>query len=301
VLRLFAGHLLPVFLAAGVGWLLAALARVDPRPLARVAFYALSPALVYQAVVDNRLSAGDLGRMLAFTLLTLLVVGGAAALAARRLGWPRSMTAAVTLVVLLPNAGNFGLSVNLFAFGREGFAEATVYFVGAAILSYTVGVFIASLGRATVKDAVKGLLRVPAIWAVAAAFASINLGVSLPGPADAAMRLLAAACIPVFLLVLGMQLHGARWRGKLAPLALAVGFRLGGGIALALPAAAFLGLDGPARQAAVLQSGMPSAVISIILASQYEVEVGFVTSAVLVSTVLCPFTLTPLLAYLGAR
>jgi malate permease and related proteins len=301
VLHLFADHLLPVFLAAGIGWLLAALARIDPRPLARVAFYALSPALVYQAIVDNRLSAGDLGRMLAFTIATLVVLGAAAALAARRFGWPRSMTAAATLVVLLPNAGNFGLSVNLFAFGQEGFAEAAVYFVGAAVLSHTVGVLIASLGRATVKDAIKGLVRVPAIWAVTAAFASVNVHVTLPGPADQAMRLLAAACIPVFLLVLGMQLHGARWRGRLGPLALAVGLRLGGGIAIALPAALLLGLEGPARQAAILQSGMPSAVICIILASQYEVEPGFVTSAVFVSTVLSPLTLTPLLAYLGAR
>ena len=36
---------------------------------------------------------------------------------------------AVVLVVLLPNAGNLGLSINMFAFGDEGVAQAGIYFL----------------------------------------------------------------------------------------------------------------------------------------------------------------------------
>ena len=45
----------------------------------------------------------------------------------------------MVLTVLLPNAGNFGLSANLFAFGEEGLAQASLFFVTASVLSYTVG------------------------------------------------------------------------------------------------------------------------------------------------------------------
>ena len=64
--------------------------------------------------------------------------------------------------------------------------------------------------------------------------------------------------------------------------------------------AELFGLEGPSRQAGITQAGMPSAVITIILATEYDVEPEFVTSVVFATTLLCPITLTPLLGYLGA-
>ncbi len=45
---------------------------------------------------------------------------------------------------------------------------------------------------------------------------------------------------------------------------------------------------------------MPSAVVNIVIATEYDVEPEFVTGAVLVTTLLSPLSLTPLLAALGA-
>lgn len=300
MLHLFLENLLPVFLAAGAGYLLAVRGRIDPRPLSQVAFYILAPCLIFRIITRNHMTADSMLRMGLFAVVTLGILAAATALVARVLRWPRSVTAAVVLVVLLPNTGNFGLSVNLFAFGERGLAEASVFFVTTSIITFTVGVFIASLGRAGVGEALAGLPRVPTIWAVALAFVMVRAGAALPFPAARTVDLLADACIPVFLVVLGMQLVGARWRGRLGPLTLAAGMRLLVAVALGLGTASVLGLHGPARQAGLLQAAMPSAVITIILAAQYDLEPGFVTSAVLVSTVLCPLTLTPLLAYLGA-
>jgi hypothetical protein len=298
VLHLFTDNLLPIFLAAAVGYVLAARGAVNPRSLAHVAFYVFSPCLIFRIIVDNRVTGEAMLRVGAFAVLGLVVLAGVAALAAWRLRWPRSLVAAVALVVLLPNAGNFGLSANLLAFGEPGLAGASLYFVTSAILSYTLGVFVASLGKASPAQALASLVRIPTIWAVALGFLMVYLGISLPRPADTTVRLLADACIPVFLVILGMQLHGAAWRGRLAPLALGTGMRLLGGLALVL--AGWFGLAGAERQSGILQASMPSAVITIILATEYDVEPGFVTSVVLVTTLLCPLTLTPLLAYLGA-
>jgi predicted permease len=76
--------------------------------------------------------------------------------------------------------------------------------------------------------------------------------------------------------------------------------RLGGGAAAGLLLSPVFGLEGVARQAGTLQSAMPSAVIATILATEYDVEPAFVTSVVLITTLLSPFTLTPLLAMLRA-
>ena len=300
MLRLFVNNLLPVILTAAVGYALAARVQVQARSLARVAFLVFSPCLVYQVLLDSRLSAGDMARMAGFSFAVLLVLGGVVLLIARALRWPRSLTAATMLVVILPNAGNFGLSVNYFAFGDAGLAQASLFFVSSAVLTYTVGVFIASLGRAGVREALLGLPKVPTVWAVVAALVMSRQGLDLPFPVARTVKLLSEACIPVFLVILGIELHGVKWSGRARPLMTAVALRLAGGALLAVAAARAFGLEGPARQAGILEAAMPSAVVNIILASEYDVEPSYVTSVVFATTLLCPLTLTPLLAYLGA-
>jgi predicted permease len=81
--------------------------------------------------------------------------------------------------------------------------------------------------------------------------------------------------------------------------ALAVGLSLLAAPLVALGLAALLNLSGSARQASVILASMPVAVITTIIALEYEVAPEFVTSAVFFSTLLSPLTLTPLLAYLG--
>jgi predicted permease len=60
------------------------------------------------------------------------------------------------------------------------------------------------------------------------------------------------------------------------------------------------GLAGPARQALVLEAAMPTAVLTTVLATEFNAEPSFVSTTVLVTTLLTPLTLTPLLAFLGA-
>ncbi len=298
LLRLFADNLLPVFLTAGAGYLIAATLRPDPRGLAQVALYVLAPCLIFEVILQSRVPVGLLLRMMGFASVCLVLPALVAVAVARWRRWPRPLASAVVLTVLLTNAGNYGMSVNLIAFGQDGLAYASLYFLTSAIMSYTVGVFVASLGRTSVRASLAGLLKVPTVWAVVLAFAMVRLGVTLPGPAASAVHLLAQACVPVFLVVLGMQLRGARMRGPWRPVVFATGMRLAGGAAVGLLVAPWFGLHGVARQAGVLQSSMPSAVIGTILATEYDVEPSLVTSVVLLTTLLSPFTLTPLLAYL---
>ncbi len=300
MLDLFAENLLPVFLAAGAGYAVAARWELDPRPLARVAFNVFAPCLVFQVIVDSRLPGEEVARMAGFAVAVLLAGAALAGLAGRILGWSRTTTVAVVLVVLLPNAGNFGLSANLFAFGEAGLAQASVFFITSALLTFTLGVFVASMGRATLGTALSGLLKVPAIWAVVAALILVEADRTLPLPLGRTVELFSQASIPAFLVILGMQLRGNGWRGPLGPLALAATARLAVGPAVGVVLAPLFALEGTARQAGILQAGMPSAVINIVLATEYDCDPRLVTSVVFFTTLLSPLTLTPLLSFLGA-
>ncbi|MBM3821059.1 MAG: hypothetical protein FJW14_18865 [Acidimicrobiia bacterium] len=66
-------------------------------------------------------------------------------------------------------------------------------------------------------------------------------------------------------------------------------------IAIALASAL---LAGPAFQAGVLQASMPAAIVTTIIALEFDVAPRFVTSVVFLSTLLSPITLTGLIAWL---
>jgi len=300
LLQLFVDNLLPILLMAGIGYLLSAKLDLDIRGLSLATFHVFSPCLIFALLVDSRLGGAEMVRMAGFAAAVLLGVGLLAALVGKALGLSRRMRAALVLVAMLPNAGNYGLSLTLFAFGEGALAHASVFFATSAALTYTVGVLVASLGRADARTALLGLLRVPTVYAVLLALLFVYQGWQLPLPLDRTVSTLAQAAIPVFLIVLGMQLHRAGLGRVSAAQVLAVGMRLVASPALAVLLATLFGLTGVARTAGIVEAAMPAAVVTTVLAEVYDVEPAFITSVVFVSTVVSPLTLTPLLLILGA-
>jgi predicted permease len=298
LLSIFANDVLPVFVVAAVGFAVARVFKADVRTLSRVTFNALSPCLVFEMLVTSSLGAADFGRMTALAVLTIAGIGLVARLAALSFRLDRPMTAAFLIVVMFSNSGNYGLPVILFAFGREALAHATVYFVVNAVATYTLGVFLASAGRRSLGQAAAGVLRVPAVWAVVAAGIVMALGIHLPPAVMRPIELLSGAAIPTMILVLGMQLERGAWPERPMLVVTAVVLALVVTPAVAFGASRLLGLAGAARQAAILQSGMPSAVLTTILALEFDVAPSFVTACVLLSTLASPVTITLLIAAL---
>jgi hypothetical protein len=272
--------------------------KADVRTLSRVAFNALSPCLVFHMLVTSSLSAADFGRMMALGLVVVAGIGLVARLVTLPLGLDRAMTSAFLIVVMFSNSGNYGLPVVLFAFGREALAHATVYFVTNAVAIYTLGVFLASAGRRSVGQAARGVLKVPAVWGVVAAVVVMALGLHLPPAVMRPVELLSGAALPTMILVLGMQLERGAWPDRPGLVVLAATLTLVVTPLIALAASHLIGLTGVARQAAMVQSGMPSAVLTTILALEFDVAPSFVTACVLTSTLASPISVTLLIAAL---
>ena len=298
LLSIFANDVLPVFIVAAVGFAVARVFKADVRTLSRVTFNALSPCLVFEMLVTSSLGAADFGRMTALALLTILGIGLVARLVTLAFRLDRAMTSAFLIVVMFSNSGNYGLPVILFAFGREALAHATVYFVVNAVATYTLGVFLASAGRRSFGHAATGVLRVPAVWAVVAAGIVMALGVHLPPVVMRPVELLSAAAIPTMILVLGMQLERGAWPERPMLVLTAGILALVVTPIIAFGASRLVGLEGAARQAAILQSGMPSAVLTTILALEFDVAPSFVTACVMLTTLASPVTVTLLIAAL---
>ena len=298
VASIFASDILPIFIIAGVGFLLARRFGASVKTLATVTFNALSPCLVFDQLVSAQISGSQSLRVAAFCVLLTIAIGIAARLTTLPLRLDRTTLSSFLLVAMFSNSGNYALPVVLFAFGKEALAFASVYFVTSAILIYTAGILVAASGHGSVRTALARLFRVPAVYAVAAAIIVLATGAVVPVAVMRPIRLLSDAAIPVMLLVLGMQLERATTPRHPIAVAAAVVLSLVVAPILAFGLTAVLGLAGAARQAAIIEASMPAAVITTVLALEFDLDAGFATNVVFFTTLLSPITLVLLIAYL---
>ena len=295
----FLNNLLPIFLIAAAGYLISKWLGVNPRSISQITFNIFSPCLVFVLITKNELGNAQILEMMIFAAILIIVVGAITWLIGWALRLERRLLIAVVIAAMFMNAGNFGLPLTLFAFGELVLAHASLFFVMSGIMTYSVGVVIASMGSNSLRNSLVGLFKIPAIYGVGLAFVFIQLDWSLPTPVDRSVTLLSNAAIPSMLIMLGMQLQKAQWNGYLRALALVGTMRLLVAPLLAFGLSALFGMQAPARQAFILEAAMPTAVLTTILATEYDIEPAFITTAVLTTTLISPLTLTPLLVFLS--
>jgi len=299
---------LPVFLVAGAACAVRRAFPLDVKTLSTLNLYLLIPCLVFnglsQRVIEWGLFARYAGASLAVTFLMLASLYGVARL--RKLEGAQQ---SAFLLTQFPNLGNFGLPVVLFAFGQQTLPLAIIVLVCGSFLQNTLGIYIAHRSRHAVLGAVRRVLQFPIIYAFFLALALQRLGWRPPaewsgsGVLDAlalifmrAVELLAAAAIPVQLMMLGVKLAETRLDTGL-DVFLACFFRLCAAPVFAAAAAWSLGLHGTEASVFVIQVSSPTAVGMAVFGVQFEVKPAFLASAVSWSSLFSMATV-PILLYL---
>jgi len=299
LLSTFTNNILPIILLSSAGFALGKVLHIDARSLGRVVFYVFSPVLIFDLMTKNRLNLKDAAVVIVFTFCIVLTMGALAYLFGRLLKFERPALIAILITTMFANTGNYGLPLVSFAFGEDALPFAAVYFVTTTVLFYTLGVLIASLGHMNFKEAALGLFKVPTMYGVLLAILINTWEISIPVPLTRAIDLAAGGTIPLMLVLLGLQLTKVEFSNNWRPLQLSVVLRLFIAPVGALIYAALFGLQDLTRQASITQASMPSMVSATVLATEYHLDAKLVTAAVFISTLLSPFTLTPLLVFLG--
>ncbi|WP_027482831.1 AEC family transporter [Deinococcus pimensis] len=271
---------LPVALVAAVGGALGRFVRVDQGTVARIGLYALSPALALDTLLHTTVSSGAAGRVLLGYVLTVALMGAAAALVASR--QPGRTRRSVVAAVMIGNNGNFGLPISLFALGQAGFQYSLIVFLASVVLTFTVGP--ALYGGGGLASSLRAVARLPILWCVLLAGALRALHVSLPVGLDRGVHLLSQATLPMVLLALGLQVGTGGWPRVTWPVVAASTLRLALGPVVAALVALGVGARGVEWQALVLSAAMPTAVNAYLLATEFEADVETVASTVVVTT-----------------
>lgn len=292
--------ILPVFAIIALGAVASRRLGLDSTTLSRATLYLFSPALSFRALVTADLTAQDAVQIIAFVLVTMSTFACVSWLITRAFRFNSVDTNAFMLTILVFNTGNYGLPVNLFAYGTPGLERAVLYYAVSSVFTYTVGIYVAASGNASPKSAIRKIFQVPQIYTVLLALGLRLAGLNaLPEAMMRPIGLLADASVPVLLVVLGIELTKSRLDRQLLNVGLATATRLVVAAGIAAVVATVLGLQGLTRQVCIVQASMPTAITSVVFAAQFNTNPQFVTSVVLASTLASLASLTILLSLIS--
>jgi malate permease and related proteins len=284
----------PIILVAAVGFLLARTIGLEARNLSRTMLYFFTPALVFTSAYRTKLS-GDYISIAVFAFVITALMSLFTWVLAKVMRYDRLTTSGFALGVLFVNAGNYGLPLILFAYGQEGLARAAFYFTMSAVLSQTLAIFIAARGRATVRQALLNVFKMPMVYAVAIGLIFNQLGIVVPEPIMKSVDLASGAAVPVMLVILGIELSHVVVETDRAAIGLATFVKLIVVPIIAFPLAAIMGMEGVTRSVCIIESSMPTAVMASIVAVEFDARPKLVTGIIFVSTLCSILTLTVLL------
>ncbi len=292
-------NILPIFIVASFGFALQRWIGIDKKSLSSVVMNVLSPALVFVSLVNSQVPTGELAHLALFAILNILLMGVIGLAVARLLRLSRVDMVALLIVIMFVNGGNYGLTLNQLRYGDDGLARAVAYYTTSTVLLYTLGIFIASMGKMTWRQSLRRLMRFPAVYAAVLAIVVYNFGLIVPAPLMRGIEIAGAGAIPVMLLVLGAQLADLRGVTDVRLTLTTVPLRLLIGPLVGVLVAALLGLTGLGRSTSIIEASMPPAVFTIILATEFELKPPVVTGIVVIATLLSPFTIATVITVLG--
>ncbi|MBT3764504.1 MAG: AEC family transporter [Rhodospirillaceae bacterium] len=277
----------PVFIctAIGYGWIKAGLPS-DTTLASALVLNIGTPCLVFYTLTAINLDPAAFGEM---AIAALAVLAGALAVSWAMLAMVRLPQRSFLPALILPNMGNMGLPLALFAFGEKGLALAIALFSIIAIAQFTLGLGIAA-GSMTFKVAV----RQPILYAVAVALVFMSGDMTPPKWILETTKLLGGITIPLLLITLGITLGQIKMGSLKRALPLSV-FRLASGFVVGILVAELMGLEGMAKGVVILQSSMPVAVFSYLFAVTFKQDPEDVASLTMISTLLTFATLPALL------
>jgi malonate transporter len=181
------------------------------RVLSRLAFFVLSPALLFTILAE-----ADVRKLFSQQLPVAAIAAGSVIVAyfvIARFGWRRG-TPESTIGALSSgyvNAGNIGVPLSVYVLGDAAASAPTILLqlIVLAPIALTV-LDLTTSGNFSLRRILTQPLRNPLLIGSLLGLLVAVSGIELPAPVLAPFELVGAAAVPVVLITFGMSLHGTR-------------------------------------------------------------------------------------------
>ncbi|MDT9342448.1 AEC family transporter [Trichodesmium erythraeum 21-75] len=183
---------------------------IDEQTLSRLALYVLFPALLTDIMYQTTMRIEEaIGIFIAFGLtyiLLCLIPWGIG----RWLGFSESLQKSLLATTALPNSGNMGLPVALFALGEAGLERAIIYLISWNLIVFST--MPAILKGGGFRSGIIFTFKLPIIWGMILGVILNLFNIELPLKLDDGLHILREAAIPISLLLMGIQISKNRFQ-----------------------------------------------------------------------------------------
>ena len=196
----------------------------------------------------------------------------------------------------LPNTGNMGIPICLFAYGSLGMGVAAAISSLVVLLHFTLNIFLASK-----KMDVNIILKSPSTYAVIISVAFLYYDLEMPKFVINSVMLLGYAMIVLILMSLGISLTQLKVFSIKSSIISSIG-RVIIGPLIGFLLIKIFNLTGYAAGVLLIQSSMPSAILTYLIASMYSPKkiVDNISSMIVVSTLMSLITV-PIIVFLSLK
>jgi len=186
----------------------------------------------------------------------------------------------------LPNTGNMGIPICLFAYGSLGMGVAAAISSLVVLLHFTINIFLASR-----KFDLNIILKSPSSYAVIIAVAFLYYDLEMPKVVINTVMLLGYTMIVLILMSLGISLTQLKVFSFKTSFISSIGRVILGPI-IGIVIIKIFNLKGYAAGVLLIQSSMPSAILTYLIASIYSPKkiVDNISSMIVVSTLMSLIT-----------
>ena len=197
---------------------------------------------------------------------------------------------------ILPNTGNMGIPICLFAYGTSGMGIAAAISAVIVLLHFTLNVFLASR-----KFDILVIIKSPSFYAILVTVIFLYFEFEMPTFVINTVMLLGYAMIVMILMSLGIALTQLKVFSLKNSIISSVGRVIAGPIIGYLIIKTF-NLTGYAAGALLIQSSMPSAILTYLIASMYSPKeiIDNIASTVVVSTLMSIVTV-PVIVFISLK
>jgi len=196
----------------------------------------------------------------------------------------------------LPNTGNMGIPICLFAYGVLGMGVAAAISSLVILLHFTINIFLASK-----KFDIKIILKSPPTYAVIVAVFFLYFDLEMPKVVINTVMLLGYAMIVLILMSLGVSLTQLKVFSLKDSIISSIG-RVIIGPLIGFLIIKIFNLSGFAAGVLLIQSAMPSAILTYLVAEMYSPKkvVDSISSMIVVSTLMSLITV-PIIVFISLK
>ena len=286
--------ILPVFFVIGIGYYLG---KKDPNFntdfITTLAGNVGTPAMIFYTITSTGVT---LEVFIEFFIYALIVIGGFTVVGVIALALMKKDVISELPPLILPNTGNMGIPICLFAYGTEGLGVASAIASVIILLHFTLGVLLAKKSFS-----LKILITNMPIYGIIAAVIVLFFEWEVPGFILNTTFLLTYATIFLVLMSLGIALTKLKvvsWFNA----SILSGIRIIIGPVIGFCLIKFLNLSGLAAGVLLIQSAMPSAILTYLVGSMYsERRVVDSIASVIVTSTIMSFLTIPIVVYLSLK